>query len=120
MRPKSHPWQARNKTCRGDHTVDVDLDFGEVTPLVVVVGNDGRIAHVKEVQHDGGPSGGRGGGHFGRGLLCRRGFGYCGKLCLGGHDFFVVVFGCIGIFFVGCIVVIDVFFRCVVVAFAYC
>jgi hypothetical protein len=40
-------------------------------------------------------------GHFGRWLLHALGFGYCGGLCLGGHDVFVVVFGCVGVFLLG-------------------
>ncbi len=60
------------------------------------------------------------GGHFGRGLLRRHGFGYRGELCLGGHNFFVVIFGFVGAFFVGCIVVVDIVFGCIVIANTYC
>jgi hypothetical protein len=104
---------------RGDHAVDVDLDFGIVNPLIVVVGNYGRVMHIKGVERNGVTFGSRG-GHFGRGLLRGRGFGYCGELCLGGHYFFLVVFGFVGVFFVWCVAVVDVVFGCIVITYAYC
>jgi hypothetical protein len=45
----------------GDRTIDVDLNFGIVGPLVVVVRNASRITHVKGVELDGGLFDGRGG-----------------------------------------------------------
>jgi hypothetical protein len=55
MRPTSHLQQARNKTCPGgSRCVDVDLNFGVVKPLIIVVGNDGRVAHVEGVERYGG------------------------------------------------------------------
>ncbi len=60
-----------------------------------------------------------GGGTSGGGLLHGCGIGYSGELCLGGHDFFVLVFGFVSAFFVGCVVVVDDVFICVA-AYAYC
>ena len=47
----------------GGHTVDVDLHLGIVYPLIVVVGKDGHIMHVKGVAHIFLSTGGR--------LLCK-------------------------------------------------
>ena len=86
---------------RGDHAVEMDLDLHTVNSIVVVVGNNCRIAHVDGVQYErlclgsgrGHHSVGSGSGSgSGSSRLCQgsRAFCCCG-LCLGGHVFVAVI-----------------------------